>query len=180
MDEISRTCHERYRQTEFSAISDVDVLVDANRSMPSLSKSLNLNLSLCCRSRSSKLYESFDCSVSSASVGGRICRSQEWHAAIIRAQFPDDELLFTHPNRPKIVIRVFPTTCNGLHDRMSDITLFLYDAYKTNRVLLIKWYNRFELESFLMPAQNINWTLPHVRQTATVDQLLQQTIPLFQ
>lgn len=109
-----------------------------------------------------------------------------WHAQM-RSDFPDEQLLSDSNDSPKVVIRICPHTCNGLHDRMTGLPHYLYDAYKTKRVLLLKWYNRFDLESFLIPAAtnystlfNLNWTLPHIPNVTTSVEELISSFPYYE
>lgn len=96
-----------------------------------------------------------------------------WHNEQ-RAKFPD-ELLLTHPDAPKLYIRHCPRRCGGLHDRMKSLTQYIHEASSRNRVLFLKWYNKYELESYLQPnVLLMNWTLPSVANvTDTPDALLQ-------
>jgi len=50
--------------------------------------------------------------------------------------------------------------CGGLSDRLRPLPYFLFFAYKTNRVLFIKW-QKFQLEDFLLPVVGgLDWRLP--------------------
>ena len=89
----------------------------------------------------------------------------KWHAEM-RDKFPGSQLL-EHPDAPKLLIKVcipnwflrgnVPTNCNGLHDRMKIIPVYM--AWKTNRVLLYKWMHPYPLEEFLEP-NVVDWTVP--------------------
>ena len=101
-----------------------------------------------------------------------------WHAEM-RAKFPDQKLLSKEEDGPKLLIRICPRTCGGLHDRMQHLGEYLYEAHQTKRILLLKWYNRFELESFLVPAASglLNWTLPRTEETSSTPEALITAFP---
>jgi hypothetical protein len=86
-----------------------------------------------------------------------------WHRQK-RLEFPD-QMLFIHPDAPKVLVKYCKwqgkNVCGGLYDRTNGIPNLLYVANRTNRVLLLKWYEPMDLETFLLPAAAMNWTVPH-------------------
>ena len=88
----------------------------------------------------------------------------KWHAAI-RAKFPGDAL-FTHPDAPKLLIRLCLGLCGGLNDRLGQLPMDLYLANQTKRVLLISWMRPYPLERFLVP-NTFDWTIPATQNLKT-------------
>jgi hypothetical protein len=51
--------------------------------------------------------------------------------------------------------------CGGTADRLKPLPLLLWTAYKSNRILLIKWGRPAELEAFLLPPRGgLDWRVP--------------------
>mmetsp|Transcript_29434 Transcript_29434/g.42112 ORF Transcript_29434/g.42112 Transcript_29434/m.42112 type:complete len:457 (-) Transcript_29434:5026-6396(-) len=51
--------------------------------------------------------------------------------------------------------------CGGFADRFKSLPVYVFEAYKMNRILLIQWTKPFPLEEFLIaPPFGINWTVP--------------------
>jgi hypothetical protein len=53
-------------------------------------------------------------------------------------------------NAPPVLVRTCLGLCGGLHDRLGQLPLDLYLAYKTKRVLLLKWIKPQPLGTFNM------------------------------
>jgi hypothetical protein len=53
-------------------------------------------------------------------------------------------------NAPPVLVRTCLGLCGGLHDRLGQLPLDLYLAYKTKRVLLIRWIKPQPLGTFLI------------------------------
>jgi hypothetical protein len=82
----------------------------------------------------------------------------KWHRAM-RWKFPENAV-FTHPNAPGVMGKVCDNRiCGGLYDRLKYIAADLLLASMSNRVLLIKWKQPYDLEAFLEP-NLLNWTAP--------------------
>ncbi len=50
--------------------------------------------------------------------------------------------------------------CGGTADRLKSLPLYLAVAAKTHRVLFLRWTRPFPLESFMVPGDQLNWTVP--------------------
>jgi hypothetical protein len=82
-----------------------------------------------------------------------------WHKRM-RQAFPG-ELLFSHPNAPKLLIRTCSprvekctidwehSQCGGLHDRLGKLPWDMFLANQTKRLLLIHWCTPAPLQTFL-------------------------------
>jgi hypothetical protein len=80
-----------------------------------------------------------------------------WHKRM-RQAFPG-ELLFSHPNAPKLLIRTCLSKCGGLHDRLGKLPWDMFLANQTKRLLLIHWCQPAPLQTFLEPNE-LDWTMP--------------------
>jgi len=103
--------------------------------------------------------------------GDRKC-NEEWLESYFtfhadsRRRFPGKSIL-TDPAAPSVLLRYCGNGgrtknyfCGGLSDRLSTLSLDLFLANMTKRILLIHWSIPHSLESFLIPSGDVDWTVP--------------------
>lgn len=71
-----------------------------------------------------------------------------WHREM-RKKYPGKALI-EDANAPPVLVRTCLGLCGGLHDRLGQLPLDLYIAYKSKRILLIKWVKPQPLGTFLI------------------------------
>lgn len=76
----------------------------------------------------------------------------------------------TWQNHRLLIVRCMDNDrCGGTSDRLKSVPLFLALAYKSKRLLFLRWNRPFPLEEFLVPRSFWNWTVPTSLATTISD-----------